>query len=187
MSMLILRVDAAGRPIEWLPWQAAVVMVVRKQVLWTSGTARLRVRGGINGRTGRRSVIDIDPIMSVRGRVSIETAKVSVPLTNRELFRRDRNTCLYCLQVLPDAVLTRDHVLPLSQGGPDTWGNVVTACRVCNQRKGARTPEQAAMRLHAVPYVPSRAEWLILYNRRIVVDQMEFLAAHCPKGSRWRM
>lgn len=186
MSTLILRVDAAGRPVEWMAWQAAVVMYVRDQVLWAAGDARLRVNGGVNRATGRQSFVDVDAIVAVRGRVAHDSMNASVPLTNRELFRRDRFTCLYCLQVLSDAALTRDHVVPLAQQGPDTWGNVVTACRACNQRKGACTPEQAGMRLYAVPYVPSRAEWLIFNNRRIRADQMEFLAAHCPKGSRWR-
>jgi len=42
------------------------------------------------------------------------------------------------------------------------------------------------MRLHAVPYVPSHAEWLILRNRRILADQMAFLQAQCPRHSRLR-
>jgi len=34
------------------------------------------------------------------------------------------------------------------------------------------------------PYIPDRAEALILSNRRILADQMEFLVAHLPKHSR---
>ncbi len=71
---------------------------------------------------------------------------------------------MYCLEELPDRRLTRDHVMPRSRGGADVWTNVVTACVVCNQRKGARTPEEADMRLYAVPYTPGYAEWLILRN-----------------------
>jgi hypothetical protein len=52
---------------------------------------------------------------------------------------------------------------------------VVTACRLCNTRKGNRTPEQAKMQILAVPYVPNWAEFLALSNRRILMDQMEFL------------
>ena len=62
--------------------------------------------------------------------------------------------------------------------------NVVTACRACNHRKGPRTPEQAQMPLLYTPYVPSLWEDFILRNRRILVDQMEFLMAHVPKSSR---
>ncbi|MBT8126011.1 MAG: HNH endonuclease, partial [Gammaproteobacteria bacterium] len=40
------------------------------------------------------------------------------------------------------------------------------------------------MRLHAVPYTPNYAEWLILRNRNILADQMAFLKAQCPKERR---
>jgi hypothetical protein len=52
---------------------------------------------------------------------------------------------------------------------------VVTACRSCNQKKDGRTPEEAGITLIAVPYIPNYAEWLVLKNRRILEDQMEFL------------
>jgi 5-methylcytosine-specific restriction endonuclease McrA len=80
--------------------------------------------------------------------------------------------------------LTRDHVHPLSQGGDDSWENVVTACFPCNSRKGGRTPQQASMPLLAVPYRPSWIEHLILSNRNILADQMEFLVNHLPRDRR---
>jgi 5-methylcytosine-specific restriction endonuclease McrA len=51
--------------------------------------------------------------------------------------------CAYCGQ--PGDRLTPDHVTPLSQGGHNTLSNIVPACRTCNVRKGARTPEEARM------------------------------------------
>jgi hypothetical protein len=55
---------------------------------------------------------------------------------------RDGNTCSYCgLECVP----TIDHVVPRSRGGDDTPSNLVVACRSCNSRKGARTPEEAGM------------------------------------------
>jgi 5-methylcytosine-specific restriction endonuclease McrA len=108
------------------------------------------------------------------------------PLSNRELFHRDRHLCAYCGGVFSSTRLTRDHITPFSRGGRDTWMNVVTACRSCNERKSDRTPEQAGMELLYAPYVPNRAEYLILTNRRILVDQMEFLSQHVPVQSRLR-
>lgn len=35
-----------------------------------------------------------------------------------------------------------DHVIPISRGGVHCLENVVPACRSCNARKGARTPEE---------------------------------------------
>jgi 5-methylcytosine-specific restriction endonuclease McrA len=80
--------------------------------------------------------------------------------------------------------LSRDHIVPLSRGGEDRWMNVVTACRGCNSKKDNRTPEAARMPLLYLPYVPNRHEHMILQNRRILVDQMQYLMARVPKHSR---
>jgi 5-methylcytosine-specific restriction endonuclease McrA len=91
---------------------------------------------------------------------------------------------MYCGVEFPDALLTRDHVTPLSRGGRDGWANVISACRACNTRKGGRTPEESGMPLLAVPFVPNYAEYLVLSNRRILADQMAFLKARFRHGSR---
>jgi 5-methylcytosine-specific restriction endonuclease McrA len=106
------------------------------------------------------------------------------PLSNRELFRRDRQICAYCGGEFSYFRLTRDHILPLSRGGRDGWMNVVTACRHCNGMKRNRTPEEAGIELLYAPYVPNKAEYLILTNRKILSDQMEFLVPHVASGSR---
>jgi len=184
MTALILRINASGQPMGWIGWQEAVLLYVKDQVMWTLGDEPMRHYGGINRVHNTRSWVDVHPIVAARGVVN-KTAHACVPsLTNRELFRRDRHTCIYCLTSLPDRHLTRDHVMPLSRGGQDIWTNVVTACRDCNQRKAARLLRDTNMRLHAVPYTPNHAEWLILRNRHILTDQMAFLKARCPKERR---
>ena len=62
--------------------------------------------------------------------------------------------------------------------------NVVTACRACNGIKRNRVPEESGLELLYAPYVPNKAEYLILTNRRIFVDQMEFLKQHVSAHSR---
>jgi hypothetical protein len=74
-------------------------------------------------------------------------------------------------------------VTPLSRGGSDTWKNVVTACRRCNNLKAWRTPEQAKLQLIAIPFTPSYAEYIYLKGRRVLADQMEYLLAHFPRSS----
>lgn len=91
---------------------------------------------------------------------------------------REAGALHYCRDQLRQCDLTRDHVVPVSRGGTDTWGNVVTACRGCNQRKADLSLDECeaiGMRLLAVPFVPIRAEGLILANREILADQMDFL------------
>ena len=83
----------------------------------------------------------------------------------------------------PSNQLSRDHIRPLSQGGRDTWTNVVTACRRCNNLKASKTPEQAGLQLIAVPFTPTYAEYIYLKGRRVLADQMEYLLAHFPRTS----
>ena len=42
------------------------------------------------------------------------------------------------------------------------------------------------MALLYTPYVPNKAEFLILSNRNILADQMDFLLQHLPQQSRAR-
>lgn len=176
----ILKVDAGGIPVSWIHWQVAVILYARERVRWETGAERFRIRGGICAATGRQSVIEIGSIIAVSDRS--HRFERSVPLlTNRTLFQRDRNLCMYCGELFPASLLTRDHVLPVSRGGRSVWENCVTACRGCNQRKDDRTPEEAGMKLLAVPFTPNLAEYLILQNRRILADQMEFLLSYARK------
>lgn len=79
-----------------------------------------------------------------------------VKLNRRNLFARDRNQCQYCGHHFPTSDLTLDHVTPRTQGGGDTWENLVCACVPCNARKGGRTPDQARMTLVRKPVKPKR-------------------------------
>lgn len=56
----------------------------------------------------------------------------------RRIFARDGYRCVYCGKVLPDELLSLDHVEPRRKGGDHSDGNLVTACRPCNLAKGGR-------------------------------------------------
>ena len=172
---LILRLDITGQPVMWIPWQEAVCIYARDRVAWTAGDHVFPLHGGLSRHTGERSIIEINSIIAVKGEYKRKHLYTAPPLTNRELFRRDKHTCLYCGREFRDSLLTRDHVKPISRGGRDNWRNVVTACKRCNARKGSHSPEEARMPLLAIPYVPNLAEYLVLRNRLILGDQMEFL------------
>lgn len=178
MTALVLRLDAAGAPIRWIPWQQAVCLYSRDMVAWTAGESVFEIKGGISKLTGKQSSIEVNSIIAVKRSNQAKHIKRSVPpLTNREIFHRDANICMYCGNTFKESDLTRDHVVPLSRHGVDKWQNVVASCRTCNTRKGNRTPEEAHMPLLAIPYVPNWAEFLALSNRKILSDQMEFLKA----------
>ncbi len=87
-----------------------------------------------------------------------------VRFSNSALYARDGYECAYCGQKFHPADLTKDHIIPRAHfkaGRANTnlretsWGNIITACRPCNLKKGARTPEEANMELRKKPFEPS--------------------------------
>lgn len=185
----VLRTDVSGMPLEWIGYQEAVRLITLDQVSYSLGRTLYKVHGGINACTGRQSVVEVNAIIAGYGRhphAHLFAHSYTPPLSNKALFRRDQSVCLYCGERFQSALLSRDHVKPLSQGGEDTWVNVVTACKRCNNHKAGRTPEQAGMELLAIPFTPTHAEYVYLQGRRILTDQMDFLLAHFPRNSRLR-
>ena len=184
-SPLILTLDQNGVPHRWVTWQHACFYHARNLVAWAVGDHSFTYRGGVSRITGERSSITTSSIIAIKGRALGSRAFSQVPpLNNRELFHRDQHLCAYCGGEFSFLRLTRDHILPVSRGGRDLWMNVVTACRHCNEKKGNRTPEKAEMELLYMPYIPNKAEFLILTNRHILADQMEFLKQHVSAQSR---
>lgn len=182
---LILTLDMHGAPHRWVTWQHACFYYAKNLVAWAAGEQSFTFHGGYNRCTGERSSITASSIIAIKGKALGSKSMFAVPpLNNRELFHRDRHVCAYCGGEFSFLRLTRDHITPVSQGGRDVWMNVVTACRHCNQKKSGHTPEQAGMELLYAPYVPNKAEFLILSNRHILADQMDFLARHVSAHSR---
>ena len=189
LQQQVLRTDIAGMPLEWIGYQDAVRLITLGQVSYSLGTTVYRIHGGINAISGRQSCVDVDAIIATHGthpHAHLFADSYTPPLSNPALFRRDQYLCLYCGEAFPHSLLSRDHVNPLSQGGVDTWANVVTSCKRCNNHKAGRTPEQAGMELIAIPFTPTHAEYVYLQGRRILADQMEFLLAHFPRDSQLR-
>lgn len=68
--------------------------------------------------------------------------------TKHNIFRRDGNTCQYCGSKKD---LTIDHIVPVSKGGKNTWTNMVTACHMCNNKKGDKSLEDVGFTLKTTP------------------------------------
>jgi 5-methylcytosine-specific restriction endonuclease McrA len=99
-------------------------------------------------------------------------------VTNTFLFARDDYKCQYCGrhrgQLKGRQFLTRDHIIPLSRGGDNSWQNLVASCSPCNNRKGDRLPREAGMRLLSKPREPNyvRLVWTV---RRVTPTQARYI------------
>lgn len=178
----ILQLDSTGQPVDWIDWKKAIQYQVTGDVSWSLGEITFSFRGGHN-KDGKQSIVTTASILAVKGHSHGKVKKRAPSLTNRDLFRRDKNVCAYCGHKFPEHKLSRDHIIPRSKGGKDIWTNVVTACEPDNRRKDDKTLEQAGMKLLYVPYVPSWAEHLILKNRNVLFDQTKFLLSFVPDDS----
>jgi len=171
----ILRLNAAGQPLEWVDWQLAVCLYARNLVAWSLGGVVRTIHGGHSRLTGRRSTIALPSIIACGGR-RLAPVRMIPPLSNPALFARDNHQCLYCGRYFKPKDLSRDHVHPRSRGGRDRWENVVGACKRCNQHKGNWLLDEIDMELIALPYCPNASEYLALINGvRIREDQVEYL------------
>ena len=186
LGQKVLRTSASGTPLEWVNFQDAVKFYCTDQIAYAHGNLLYTIHGGINAVTRKQSVVEVYTIVATYGHTPGQYLNHVPPLNNTTLFRRDASLCMYCGQRFSRYRLSRDHVVPLSLGGKDTWNNVVSACYQCNNRKAGRTPEEAKMQLLAVPFIPTQAEYVYLQSHNILSDQMEFLKSHFPRNSRLR-
>lgn len=182
----ILRTDISGMPLEWIHFKRAVTLISLGHVAYTCGDFAVTIRGGINRSSSTQSRVQVNSIIATCGNnESLRKCQGEYcpPLHNTPLFQRDDYICLYCGEPFLPQELSRDHVTPFALGGIDHWNNVVTACIRCNNFKAGRTPEQAGMKLIAVPFTPTHAEYIYLQGKKILADQMEFLKSHFPRTS----
>lgn len=99
-------------------------------------------------------------------------------VTNTFLFARDGYKCQYCArssyELRPRESLTRDHVVPMSRGGLNTWTNVVTACSSCNTRKANHLLDECGMHLLHKPVEPHfvHLAWAV---RRLTPTQAQYI------------
>lgn len=79
-----------------------------------------KLAGALTGVACRKVVVERDAEQGRRERV----------------LKRDRYRCAYCAAEFAPEDLTLDHVEPRMRGGDDSEGNLVAACRGCNELKG---------------------------------------------------
>ena len=98
------------------------------------------------------------PIPSVlRLREQVKRPLPKLKISRKSVMARDSFECQYCGS---KSNLTIDHVFPRHRGGETTWENVVCCCLRCNNKKGARTPSEAGLRLPHPPRKPQYTPYI---------------------------
>ena len=69
------------------------------------------------------------------------------------IFKRDKNTCYICKRKLRKYERTLDHIIPLSKGGTDSYSNLYTCCKKCNQNKGSTIISTTRVEGHPYPKI----------------------------------
>lgn len=185
MTEQILICDVSGTPRAWADTQTGACYYSRDKVKWDIGVLVKTFLGGHNDKA-EQSQIDVKSILGVTGPIFEKEwyERETIYAERMILYARDLHRCCYCGHEFGVRSLTIDHVLPRSKGGKNTWVNTVTACKPCNVEKADRTPEQAGMPMLYLPYNISVHEKMVLRNRSILDDQLDFLMVRVPKHSR---
>jgi len=143
-NMKTLKLDFSYRPIEVIDSLEALVMcIVGKAVAVEEYEEEI---------SSPSMTFKIPSVIVLKRLVKYINSTLYVNRNN--IFWRDRGQCQYCGIIETPKELTLDHIIPKSRGGKNTWKNLVTCCKICNQEKRDRTPEEAEMKLLNKPKAP---------------------------------
>lgn len=150
----VLLLDSTWSPVTIISWEEAIKMVFLEKAEMIEEYSDQKIK----------TVSMEYPAPSVV-RVNWRNSHVTnIPCSSANIFYRDKYTCGYCNKRKGKGDLTLDHIVPLSQGGGNSWKNLITACRKCNQVKGGRTPKQAKMPLAFNPIEP---KWSLTFSLKL--------------------
>jgi len=152
-----LLLDAVYAPISIIPWTRAITL------LWLGKVEVIEEYD----RVVRSPSIAVRLPAVVRLVRRIVRGRRRVRLSRQNIYLRDGGKCQYCRHHVSLEECTFDHVLPRVRGGKTTWTNVVLACGECNRKKGARTPEEAGLKLRKQPKMPSDIPYIVFKLRHM--------------------
>lgn len=168
----VLVLNATFEPLNIVTVRRAIVLLLKEKAEVIEATeARIR---------SQYLTLDVPLVIRLVYYVRVPH-RLFLPLTRRTVLARDHYTCQYCGAQPAKSRLTVDHVVPRSRGGETDWKNVVTACVPCNQRKGQRTPQEAGMRLLALPQRPQYIALVLLGKAQAHESWRKYIYSE-PKG-----
>jgi 5-methylcytosine-specific restriction endonuclease McrA len=152
----VLLINASYQVLSRIEWQRAVCLVVTGEAETFEAHPSKMVRSQHLSIPMPRIIRMLEYV-----HVGFRPASRAQP-TGSQIKLRDGRTCGYCGRHGD----TIDHIIPQSKGGPNTWENLITACRPCNNRKADRTPVEAGMKLLWLPrpVVPDETDQTYIWS-----------------------
>jgi len=173
-----LALNASFEPLTIIPARRAVRLVLdgKAEILEKDGTRRFR---------SETRIVPCPAVIRLVRYVHVPR-RFRRQVTNTFLFARDDYSCQYCgkhkKELRGRQFLTRDHIVPLSHGGDNTWENVVTSCSPCNNRKGDRLPREVGLKLLNEPGQPNYVH-LVWVVRRVTGAQAKYIRMFYGEGA----
>jgi len=173
-----LALNASFEPLTIIPARRAVRLVLdgKAEILEKDGTRRFR---------SETRIVPCPAVIRLVRYVHVPR-RFRRQVTNTVLFARDDYSCQYCgkhkKELRGRQFLTRDHIVPLSRGGDNTWENVVTSCSPCNNRKGDRLPREVGLKLLNEPGQPNYVH-LVWVVRRVTGAQAKYIRMFYGEGA----
>jgi len=142
----VLLLNASWEPLRILSWQRAILLYFNDKI---------EVVDHFPVSIRSPSVeLKVPSVIRLKRYIAPKRKNKILRFSRQHVFLRDGFTCVYCRKSLAIKDLTLDHVVPVVRGGQRTWTNIVSSCVPCNQRKGAKTPQEAGFKDFRLPKEP---------------------------------
>lgn len=133
----VIKVNQSFQAMEFCDWEEAASLLVSGK-----GEGVGRTIKTINSPS---TVLEIPEVIRL-----VNTSFFKMPdkdwetsVTTENILIRDNFVCAYCR----GKATTRDHIIPTSKGGKNTWDNCIAACYTCNNIKDDKSLFEAGMKL----------------------------------------
>jgi 5-methylcytosine-specific restriction protein A len=80
----------------------------------------------------------MEPFISDVTEEDIKREKIKAQILRKSQWwkrKRAKGICYFCKREVPPRELTMEHLVPIIRGGKSSKGNVVPACKECNNKK----------------------------------------------------
>lgn len=154
MSFRCIKLNATWEPMEIIPWMDAFDLV------YLDGIEKADIHWTYPDEYVIRSQYctwKYPSIIVLRSHVKRRPEK-SVNPSVRAILARDLYACQYCSRKLSNSTGTRDHIIPKSKGGKNSWVNLVACCTECQAKKADRHPDECKMWPKNPPKAPLLTE-----------------------------